>query len=125
MWCRVVLFLSQCDQKNDEKENSADGVSCPWGVDFGVRNGDISHMRTDAAIRIGARSRCYLAGFAREGEVYRVDMPNPDEIRLRRMTVKEPKKHAFKIVMENGRPVVRGGPIVTPEMVAKVLEDFP
>ena len=65
--------------------------------------GDISHMRTDAAIRIGARSRCYLAGFARVGEIYQVDMPNPDEIRLRRMTIKEPKKMTLKEARERVR----------------------
>ena len=82
-------------------------------------------MKTNTAIRIGSRCRCYLAGYAKEGELYQVDMPAPDEIRLKRMEVVKPKKYTFRTVIENGMPVLEGGPVVTPEMVAKALEDFP
>ena len=88
-------------------------------------SGEISTVKNSTAIRIGSRSRCYLAGFAKEGEIYQVDQPSPDEIRLRRMDAKKTKRPEMRLVVKDGMPVIQGGPIVTDEMVAKALEDFP
>ena len=94
-------------------------------LDLQREMGDFPPMKQVSEIRIGSRCRAYLNGFAREGERYQVDKPGPDEIRLRRMVVKETKAPKARIVVVNGVKYLTNGRTMTQADTEAALADFP
>ena len=78
-----------------------------------------------AEIRIGSQCRAYLNGFVKEGERYQVDKTGEDEIRLRRMVVKEEFGPAVQLIRWGGHTILKGDRVVTLDDMRKALEEFP
>ena len=99
------------------------------GVDFCAGMGDFPQVKQVvkqiAEIRIGSQCRAYLNGFVKEGERYQVDKTGEDEIRLRRMVVKEEFGPAVQLIRRGGHTILKGDRVVTLDDMRKALEEFP